>query len=296
MEFDDTNVSPEAAIRYHLSNDISIFAAYKEGFKSGGIDNSALPTASLNPLAAGFQGYDFLIYQSEEAKGFEVGLKGNLLNGSMRVNATAFSYEYSDLQVQLFDSTVVQFSTFNASALETEGVEFDLLWHTDIEGLSLRTAWAWTDTVYSEDFINATGQNLKGLDGTGSADVAGYFGATWDRAFGAGWRFSLSADARYTGDYSWSATLDPFIQDAFWVMDASISVYSSDNTHSFSLVGRNLNDEIYVVAGGAAPGRCPKATFGMSPACDNTGGANAQDQAATTPLGRTLLLEYRFTL
>ena len=70
--------------------------------------------------------FSFLIYESEESDGFEIGMKARLLENAMRLNATAFSYEYSDLQVQLFNSTAIQFSTFNASALETQGIEFDM--------------------------------------------------------------------------------------------------------------------------------------------------------------------------
>jgi len=283
LEFEDDNISPELAINYYLTDDISVFAAYKEGFKSGGVDNSALPTASLSPPDGDFS---FLVYESEESDGFEVGMKANLLNDAMRLNATAFSYEYSDLQVQLFNSTAIQFSTFNASALETQGIEFDMLWQTDVEGLSIRSAWAWTDTTYSEDFINATGENLKGEDGAGSADITGYLGFTLDRGLGDNWRYSLSADARYTGDYAWTATLNPFEQDDFWVWDAAISIYSSDDRHQISLIGRNIGDEYYIVGGGAIPGRFP---------INNTG-ANTLDQAATTPLGRTISLQYRFTL
>ena len=230
--------------------------------------------------------FGFLIYESEESDGFEIGTKANLLNGAMRLNATAFSYEYSDLQVQLFNSTAIQFSTFNASALETQGVEFDMLWQADVEGLSVRSAWAWTDTTYSEDFINATGENLKGEDGAGSADITGYVGFTFDRGLGDSWRYSLSADARFTDDYAWTATLNPFEQDSFWVWDAAISVYSDDDRHQFSLIGRNIGDEYYIIGGGAIPGRTP---------IDNTG-ANTLDQGATTPLGRTISLQYRLTL
>lgn len=283
LDFDDDDISPEIAINYYLNDDISVFAAYKEGFKSGGIDNSALPTAALSPPDGDFS---FLVYESEDAEGFEIGLKGNFLNGSMRLNATVFTYEYSDLQVQLFDSTAIQFETFNASALETEGLEFDVLWNTDIDGLSVRSAWAWTDTTYSEDFINATGENLKGEDGAGSADITGYMGFTYDSELTGNWRFSVSADARFTDDYAWTATLNPYEQDSFWVSDAAISVYSADGTHQFNLIGRNITDEYYIVGGGAIPGRVPS---------DNTG-ANALDQAATTPLGRTLTLQYRYTL
>ena len=298
LEFDDDNISPEFAINYYLNEDVSVFFAYKEGFKSGGIDNSALPTAALNPATNGGD-FSFLIYESEEAEGFEIGLKGNLLNGSMRLNATAFSYEYSDLQVQLFDSTIIQFSTFNASALETEGVEFDMLWQTEIEGLTLRSSWAWTDTGYSEDFINATGENLKGEDGAGNADITGFVGFSYDQALNDQWRISFSSDARFTSDYDWTATLDPFEQESFWILDAAVSVYSESGKHQFNLIGRNLGDEIYIVSGGAIPGRCPNVSAGIpgvtAATCNNTG-PNSLDQAATTPLGRTVTLQYKYTL
>ena len=194
LEFDDDNLSPEAAINYYLNDDVSVYLSYKQGFKSGGVDNSALPTAALNPAVNGGD-FSFLIYESEEAEGFEAGLKGRFLDSALRFNATAFVYEYSDLQVQLFDSTIIQFSTFNASALETYGVEFDAHWNTNIEGLTLRGAWAWTDTSYSEDFFAATGENLKGEDGAGSADFTGYIGGSYDMAVGDGWRLNLSAVA-----------------------------------------------------------------------------------------------------
>ncbi|MGI9323634.1 MAG: TonB-dependent receptor [Pseudomonadales bacterium] len=287
LEFEDDNISPEIALNYHVTDYASVFVAYKEGFKSGGIDNSALPTAALNPLDPSFNGFGFLVYESEEAEGFELGVKADLLDGAMRLNASAFSFEYTDLQVQLFDSTIIQFSTFNASALETEGLEFDMLWSTNIEGLDVRSAWAWTNTEYTDDFFTATGENLKGEDGVGSADITGFIGATYDFALGgSGWRASLSADARYTGDYAWTASLDPLEQDSFWVVDAAFSVYSEDGRHQINLIGRNINDEIYIIGGGAIPGRIPA----------NNTGANTLDQAATTPLGRTISLQYRFTL
>jgi len=294
LEFDDSNISPEFAINYYMNDDVSVYFAYKEGFKSGGIDNSALPTAALNPLSAAFDGFGFLVYESEEAKGFEVGMKGNFNSDTVRLNATAFSYEYSDLQVQLFDSTIIQFQTFNASALETQGLEFDLQWQTNVEGLSIRSAWALTDTVYSDDFIVATGENLKGQDGSGSAKLSGYAGFTLDRSVSDGWRLSGSVDARYTGEYAWTATTDPLMQDAFWLLDAAISLYSEDGRHSFNLIGRNLGDKIYIIGGGAIPGRCPN--FMNGPAVCNNTGPNSLDQAASTPLGRTLSLQYRFTL
>ncbi len=293
LEFEDDNISPEIALNYYINDDISMFIAYKEGFKSGGIDNSALPTAALNPAVNGGD-FSFLEYDSEEAEGWEIGMKANLLDGAMRFNATIYSYEYSDLQVQLFDSTIIQFSTFNASALEAEGVEFDMLWNTDIEGLSIRSAWAWNDVEYTEDFINATGENLKGQDGAGSADISGYVGFTLDRELSSDWRIAFSADARFTDDYAWTATANPLEQDSFWIFDAAISVYSADGKHEVSVIGRNLDNEYYAIGGGAIPGRCPN--FNNGPAVCNNTGPNSLDQTANTPLGRTVSLQYRYSL
>ena len=116
--------------------------------------------------------------------------------------------------------------------------------------------------------------------------MTGFAGFTFDRALGSDWRYSLSADARFTDDYAWTATLNPFVQDSFWVLDAAISVYSDDERHQLSLIGRNIGDENYIIGGGAIPGRKP---------IDNTG-ANTLDQGATTPLGRIISLQYRLTL
>jgi iron complex outermembrane receptor protein len=105
----------------------------KEGCKSGGIDNSALPSHSL-------QGPDFssLYYDSETGKGGEVGMKGSFMDGTMRVNAAVFYYDYEDLQVQTFNANTIQFETSNAGELNTQGFEVDAIWSTPVEGLSLR--------------------------------------------------------------------------------------------------------------------------------------------------------------
>lgn len=299
LEFDDSNLSPEIAINFYLTDEISLFAAYKEGFKSGGIDNSALPTAALG-RAAESGDFGFLIYDSEEAKGFEVGMKGSFLDGAMRINATVFSYDYSDLQVQLFNASQIQFFTSNASGLDTRGVEFDLLWNTGVEGLSMRTAWAWTDATVAGEFINATGEDLDGLAASGNAEITGFAGVTWNTPVFAGWQLSLSADARYTGDYPYTQTRGPFEQDAFWLLDTSVSLTSGDGAHQINLIGRNMTDEIWAVTAGAIPGRCanfdPTRTDdeGDAMVCAPTG-ANSLDQAVTTALGRTLSLQYRFT-
>jgi hypothetical protein len=76
------------------------------------------------------------------------------------------------------------------------------------------------------------------------------------------------------------------MQGDYWIHDAAISIYEESGHHSFNIIGRNIADEYYILGGGAIPGRIP---------VDNTS-ANSLDQAATTPLGRTLSLQYIYRM
>ena len=51
INVDEDNWSPEVSLKYEATDNLNLFAAYKTGFKSGGIDNSALPGPSILPLA-----------------------------------------------------------------------------------------------------------------------------------------------------------------------------------------------------------------------------------------------------
>lgn len=222
-------------------------------------------------------------------------MKGRFLEGSMRLNATAFTYDYKDLQVQLFDSINVQFETFNASKLRTRGAEAEMLWLTPVDGLSIRSALALTQTKYVDDFINATGQNLRGQRGALSAKLAGNLGMSYDWSVGGGWRSNLSVDARYNDGYPLGAIINPFTQSSFWQVDSALNLYSADERYEVSLIARNLTDKIYKMGAGTRPGNCPMA----DPTNPNPGlrcqalPPNQQDHSVITSLGRQLTLQFR---
>lgn len=86
INFTDDNFSPEVTLRYQATDDINVFASYKTGFKSGGIDNSALPTASLG-VAAAAGDFSDLIFDSETSEGGEIGFKSQFADRSITLNA-----------------------------------------------------------------------------------------------------------------------------------------------------------------------------------------------------------------
>jgi iron complex outermembrane receptor protein len=171
-------------------------------------------------------------------------------------------------------------------------------WLPNIEGLMIRSAWAWTDAEYTDEFINATGQDLDGETPVLSSDFAGNIGFTYDRGLTGIWRWSLSVDARYDSGYNISATLDPYEQDSYWLTDANLTLYSEDGRYEVSLIGLNLGDEIIAQGAGARPGACGQVDIGNpdpTAVCTFTT-ANNQDQVTGTSLGQQFLLRARFRL
>jgi iron complex outermembrane receptor protein len=111
---------------------LNFYASYKTGFKSGGVDNSILPTAALQYIKPGFgtegqrqAALDSVVYNSETAKGGEVGVKAMLADRALRINASLYYFVFDDLQVQNFDGAAVRFLTVNAGEVTTKGFDMD---------------------------------------------------------------------------------------------------------------------------------------------------------------------------
>ena len=288
LEFDDSEVTPEISLNWSLSDDVSLFAAYKTGYKSGGFDNSALPSATLGNGDIGP-----LLYESETGEGFEGGIKSLLLDGSLRLNATAFYYVYEDLQVQLFDSVNIQFTTFNAGELTTQGLEADFMWATAIEGLTINGAIAFTDAEYSKEFINNEGDDLNGRTPARTADMAGNIGFNFETSVFGDWNLGLNGAAQFSDSYGLQDVIGARSQGSYWLYDAGIRLFSSDNRYEIALIGRNLGDEIVAYSQQSRPFACGSSgTPGtcVSPPLTNAG----LDQVTTSGMGRQYSVQFTF--
>ena len=76
--YSDDNVSPEATITWRPDDNQTLYAAYKTGYKAGGISNPYLVFTSATPAN--------LQFQPEEAEGFEAGYKATLLDRTLRLD------------------------------------------------------------------------------------------------------------------------------------------------------------------------------------------------------------------
>lgn len=291
IEFSDSNFSPEVSISYELTDDVNLFAAFKTGFKSGGIDNSALPGVGLsgignndiNPVTGNTFNDDAtasLIFESETTVGGEVGVKSQFSGRSVTLNATAYYYVYDNLQVQLFDGVAVQFNTFNAGELTTKGIDIDWAWQTPLDGLRLSGTAAYLDADFTDTFIGLDGSDLDGRSAPRAPKFAGNFAADWFIPLGESFELGLSGNLAYSDSYitGQNTVTTDIVQDSFVTIDAGISVGDPDGKWRLSLVGTNLTDEQIITSAGPRP---------FLP-------AGGDDQTVTLNRGRQVSVEVAF--
>ena len=252
INFSDSNFSPEVSLKYQVTPDVNIYAAFKTGFKSGGIDNSALPSSSLlgfnDPNPAIRQAVaDALIYQSETGKGGEIGVKSQFADRTITLNGSLFYYVFDDLQVQNFDATTIQFQTFNASQLTSQGFDIEFAWATPVEGLNLSGAIAYTDAEFSAPFVTTSGQDINGRQAARAPKFAGNIAFDFTTPIGDSMEFGLNGNLQYSGSYFTNEdSLTDLRQDSYVSIDGAISIGDPDGRWKFSLVGVNLTDEIWI--------------------------------------------------
>lgn len=253
------NWSPEATVTWTPTDQLTIYGGYKTAYKSGGFSNSAILGAATS--------LDDFTFEPEKAKGFEVGVKTQLFNNTLRFDVTAYSYKYKNLQVDFFNSPTFAYITTNAGSAKAEGVELQFDWAPPVAGLQFHGSLNYNKARY-QDFIapcytgqtpaagcTITGpapaftpmQDLTGVETAVAPKWTASFGGSYETPISDGLILGISADARYSDDYLASGFGAPLSrQDEFVILDASVRVRTADNQWELALIGRNLTDQFYV--------------------------------------------------
>ena len=189
--FEDDELIYTGKIGYEFTPDISTYASFTHGYKSGGFNLDS--TAAIGGAEPSFA--------SEEVDAYEIGLKSKLLDNILTLNLAAFYQEFSNFQVLEF--TGAQFTTFNVPLAETQGVEIEtVLRPTDNltfnGGLTLLDANYPDDCAGSDTRINVT--SLCGNTLTNAPKTVGILGATYDGSLGGDYTFFLNGQLRYESD------------------------------------------------------------------------------------------------
>ena len=104
-----------------FTDDTMIYASYARGYKGGGTNP---PRMDLNPAVVQYQPLASE-FDPEYVDAFELGTKNALLDGRLRLNATAFYYDYKDYQVSQIVDRISLNENFDA---RTWGLEFETVY------------------------------------------------------------------------------------------------------------------------------------------------------------------------
>ncbi len=112
-----SEITGRAVLDWQFTPDNSIYISYARGYKSGGIN------PPLSPLFSVPETFD-----SESVDAFEIGSRNTLFNGDLILNATAFYYKYSGLQL----SRIVARTSVNDNIdANIWGLELEAFWRPD---------------------------------------------------------------------------------------------------------------------------------------------------------------------
>jgi outer membrane receptor protein involved in Fe transport len=262
---ESSNTNPEVTVSWKPTDETLVYAAYKTGFQSFGISNpGTVPNLSAEPQSVID---DYFIFEETDAKGFEVGYKGNFFDNRLTGDITAYRYEYDDLQVAVFDSTTTTFSTQNAGVAIVWGLEGSGVFQATNE-LQLRVAASYSNLEFDDwkdaacHTAQAIGSGPPGCyirpDGAPVQDLSGEryggpplqvnVGATYDTLLSAGWELELTGDVIYhNGGYETRRQPNTDI-DARTVVNLSARLFQSAGPWEAALICSNCFDKIYVTS------------------------------------------------
>jgi len=236
-----SKVTPQAILELTPNDSLFMYASYAEGFKGGGFDDT--PTSAIAAQ---------IPFDPEEVKNYEIGFKANLLDRRMRLNASIFYMDYTDLQVTQTNAACLCNLTDNAASAEIKGIETEFEFGIT-QNVRIFASGSYVDSEYV-DFLESalipgTTQRLDSsgnrLQRTPETQVSGGFDIT---ASLGGWQDALNLRVNYTwqDDLFW-ATDNIAKEDPYGLLDARIGLAPQDANWEVALWGKNLSDELYRV-------------------------------------------------
>jgi iron complex outermembrane receptor protein len=263
-KFSENATTPEVTLTYRPTDDTTAFISYKRGYK-GPAWNSPIALSAINattmatkPPVAG-----------ERAKGFEGGVKAQLLDRQVSLTATGYLYDYKGLQVSFFQPLLNTALLANGADARVQGLELGADYTPDaVRGLTVNAFINYNDTHFTRftggacygGQVPATGcVTLPG--GAKVQDLTGrspYLAPKWAGNVGASYRWdvndkytaAIDSQVQYTSSYFATPELVPQgLQKSFFLLNAAVHLARADDTWDLTLLCRNCTNKIYYVYG-----------------------------------------------
>jgi len=235
-----TDFSPMGSVQFRASDALMYFGTISTGYKSGGFAGSqGVESAATNEV------------DPEDVINYEIGFKGDFLNDTLRLNASVFFMDYTDLQVVRFGpvpgSAFGTFQTTNVGSADIKGLEIDYFWAAT-DNFSVSGYYAYLDSEVDGLTLNTADgpKDFSGLPLRQSPEHSYSIVLNYDLPAASGnynFRVGYSFVDDQFNDY---VTADVTVIEEAKLFDASIGWVSPQGMYEVLLWGKNLTDERYV--------------------------------------------------
>lgn len=230
---DDSAWTPKYGIEYSLDDGTLLYANLTKGFKSGGF------------VFNGFQP----AYSPETVWVWDAGMKTELFDGRMQARVAAFYYDYSNMQVSVFENFVGTIK--NAADATIYGTEIEIA-ARPMERLDINLALSLLHTEYDE-FVtqDPTQPSLPSIDMAGnhlprSPDFSATVGIQYTQPLPVIGSLVYKIDYRHQDKSYFSPfNRDRSRQESLDLVDARISLISADGSWEVAAYGKNLSNKLY---------------------------------------------------
>lgn len=233
--------TPKIGIDFKPNDDVLLYASIQRGFKSGGYNIGSSQRDAFEP---------------EKIWSYEIGARTELLDRALLLNASAFWYDYTNLQAQ--DSVGNQPIIRNVGKARVRGFEVETVARPS-DFFRLEGAVTYVDAQFTEGQLTeslrpapltqAPGSLLRDLDGLRLPRAPR-------------WKFSVAGQVdQPLGDmgnitaraeYHWQSkiyftvfNIDAASQESYGLLRASLGFTSADEKWSIRLFGDNLTGQTY---------------------------------------------------
>ena len=288
--------SPEITANWRPTDDMTVFGAWKRGFKSGSFSIATPPVTGVNNA-----------FGDETVQGGEVGVKTRWLDHRLALNAAAYFYDYSGLQVGVISPPqnglpVIQ--TLNAATARTYGLDLDGAYRpASVGGLQFNAALEWNHGRYL-NFTNAPcwgGQTVAQGCNQAFNQTAGVYTAQnlsgtplirapgWQSNFGFEYEVPVSdytlvfsnsneVSSRYVTFLAVGRPNSDNYQAGFAKIDLGLTLQSPKDLWELAVIGKDVNDKL-------TSGNCVASPLETGATVSNPSGTPARSPFGIDPAG-----------
>ncbi|WP_195742824.1 TonB-dependent receptor [Shewanella woodyi] len=247
---------PKVSYVYTGLPNLSLYANFSEGFRSGGFNQSGVGDLAAS---AGLSGVSDL-YKAEESSNFELGIKGLYPDISTRFNASLFNTSIDNQHYFVFVGSLGAQVLTNIDEVSLIGGEFDF--KTELhDNIDLYGSFGITDSEIKAYSLNPADVGNK------APYVPEYtvnLGAQFHAELFSGWLSTLTLDWEQRGEQYWDPS-NTSARDAINLVNARLGFNRDEGDWSVNLWAKNLGNEEYlaewVLGGFAHPAQ--ERTFGI---------------------------------